>query len=76
VTVPTPGVSLMGLNSPNSELETLLRAAVAGKAAGATDLDHLDGAAAASTYVRVADFVGSYYRAGRVRPPVLDWGCG
>jgi SAM-dependent methyltransferase len=74
--LPPPGTEFMTLNSQSSELETLLRAAVAGKAAGATDLDHMDGAAAAFTYVRVADFVGSYYRAGRIRPPVLDWGCG
>jgi SAM-dependent methyltransferase len=59
-----------------SELGVLVDAALAGKAVGAKDLDHLDGPAAAFNYIRVAEIVSSYHETGRVRPPVLDWGCG
>jgi SAM-dependent methyltransferase len=70
------GGSRMSVTSENDELETLIRMALVGKAAGATDLDHMDGAAAAFNYIRIAEFVNSYFRSGRIRPPILDWGCG
>ena len=59
-----------------TELETIVRLARVGKAAGATDLDHIDGAAAASNYIRIADLVASRWQAGEITTPVLDWGCG
>lgn len=59
-----------------TEINTLVELARGGKAAGATDLDHMDGAAAAFNYIRVADLVASQWRAGEVATPVLDWGCG
>ena len=59
-----------------SELETLVQLAKAGKAAGAKDLDHRDGAAAAFTYIRAANLVASRWQAGEITTPVLDWGCG
>ncbi len=48
----------------------------AGLEVGATDLEHLEGAAAAINYVRIANLVATYVRAQEVHPPVLDWGCG
>jgi SAM-dependent methyltransferase len=58
------------------ELEGLLNMGSAGLAAGATDMDHLDGAAAAFNYIRIAELVNSYYQSGALQMPVLDWGCG
>lgn len=55
-----------------SELSSLLDMAARGKAAGGDNLAHLDGAAAAINYIRIADFVASYKPADTV----LDWGCG
>ncbi|SRR6266436_891086 len=59
-----------------SELEALLNMGMAGLAAGAKDMDHLDGAAAAFNYIRIADLVDYYSKAGLVDAPILDWGCG
>jgi SAM-dependent methyltransferase len=59
-----------------SELETLVQLAKTGKAAGANDLDHMDGRAAASMYVRIADLVAALMQSGKITTPVLDWGCG
>jgi SAM-dependent methyltransferase len=50
--------------------------AKAGKAAGAADLDHMDGATAAFNHIRIANLVASRWQAGEITPPVLDWGCG
>lgn len=58
------------------ELKALLNMGLAGLAAGAKDMDHLDGAAAAFNYIRIADLVDSYYKAGTMQMPILDWGCG
>lgn len=58
------------------ELRALLDMGLAGVAAGATDMAHMDGAAAACNYIRVADLVNGYYRRSRLQLPVLDWGCG
>jgi SAM-dependent methyltransferase len=59
-----------------AELESLVHLASAAKAAGATDLDHMDGAAAAFNYVRIANQVVSLLEAEEITTPVLDWGCG
>jgi len=59
-----------------AELEFLLASARAGRAAGAHDLEHLNGAAAAFNYIRIANLVASLVATGDVIPPVLDWGCG
>jgi SAM-dependent methyltransferase len=56
------------------ELEALLDMARAARAAGATDIEHMNGAAAAFNYIRVADLAASY--GGAENGPVLDWGCG
>jgi 2-polyprenyl-3-methyl-5-hydroxy-6-metoxy-1,4-benzoquinol methylase len=57
------------------ELNALLAMARAARAAGAIDVDHMDGAAAAFNYIRIADLVAPYYHSGRATQPVLDWGC-
>lgn len=44
--------------------------------AGATDVEHMNGAAAAFNYIRVAELVAAYNRSGHITGPVLDWGCG
>jgi 2-polyprenyl-3-methyl-5-hydroxy-6-metoxy-1,4-benzoquinol methylase len=56
----------------NSELDLLLDMAARGKLAGAQDLAHMDGPAAAVNYIRIADLVASY----NLQSPILDWGCG
>jgi len=58
------------------DLELLIRMAASAKSAGATDMEHMDGRAAAMNYVRAADLVASYRGRGRLHGPVLDWGCG
>ena len=63
-------------NPEMPEVESLVQLAKAGKAAGAKDLDHMDGAAAAFTYIRVADLVASRWQTGGITAPVLDWGSG
>jgi SAM-dependent methyltransferase len=63
-------------NQTRVELRALMDIALAAKAAGATDMDHMDGAAAAFNYVRIADLVLSCWRSGRTEAPILDWGCG
>jgi SAM-dependent methyltransferase len=65
------------MNSTDSaELRTLLNIGLAGVAAGAKDMAHLDGAAAACNYIRVADLIESHYKRTHLEAPVLDWGCG
>jgi 2-polyprenyl-3-methyl-5-hydroxy-6-metoxy-1,4-benzoquinol methylase len=60
----------------DEELNALLSMAQAARAAGATDVEHMDGAAAAFNYIRVADLVAAQCRSPRSDQPVLDWGCG
>jgi SAM-dependent methyltransferase len=59
-----------------SDLGALLNMGMAGLAAGAKDMDHLDGPAAAFNYIRIADLVESYSKVSLVGAPILDWGCG
>lgn len=54
------------------ELSSLLNMAARGKAAGDDYFAHMDGAASAVNYIRIADFVASFKPDGTV----LDWGCG
>jgi SAM-dependent methyltransferase len=63
-------------NPDVEELKSLVRLAKVGKAAGAKDLDHMDGAAAAFNYIRIANLVASRCRDGKMTTPVLDWGSG
>ncbi len=58
------------------ELDALLAMARAARTAGANDVEHMDGAAAAFNYIRVADLVSSYRHSVKTNQPVLDWGCG
>lgn len=67
---------MRGKESEIAELDFLIRSAALGKAAGARDLEHIDGAAAAFNYIRIADLVASLFAAREITPPVLDWGCG
>jgi len=60
----------------NTELESLIQQAKVGQEAGASDLGHMDGAAAAYNYIRIANLVVSLLQAGETITPVLDWGCG
>jgi SAM-dependent methyltransferase len=60
----------------DEELNALLGMAQAARAAGANDVEHMDGAAAAFNYIRVADLVAAYYNSLDPKQPVLDWGCG
>jgi SAM-dependent methyltransferase len=59
-----------------SELKTLVGMGRAAKAAGAADIEHLDGPAAAYNYVRIADLVCAYCGGCPEQLPILDWGCG
>jgi len=58
------------------ELDALVSMGLTGLAAGASDMDHLDGRSAAFNYIRVANLVESYVKTGKVQLPLLDWGCG
>ena len=58
------------------DIELLMRMAESAKSAGATDMEHMDGPAAAINYVRAADLVASFCGSGRLHGPILDWGCG
>ncbi len=58
------------------ELGELLNMGFIGVAAGATDMAHMDGPAAAFNYIRIADLVESQCRSGAAVGPLLDWGCG
>ena len=58
------------------ELDALMDMAQAAKAAGASDMAHMDGAAAAFNYVRIADLVQSHWKSEGTEAPILDWGCG
>ena len=64
------------VDGATTELETLIHMAAAGEAAGAEDLEHLDGPAGAFNSVRMADLVSSVLGSKGIRSPVLDWGCG
>lgn len=68
--------NMSGGNSKLPEIKCLVKSARMGRAAGAEDVDHMDGAAAAFTYIRVANLVASRWHAGEITAPVLDWGCG
>jgi SAM-dependent methyltransferase len=57
------------------ELEVLVGIGRNAKRAGARDVEHLDGRAAAYNYVRIADLVCAYCE-GPELLPILDWGCG
>jgi SAM-dependent methyltransferase len=70
-----PGIGRMD-DGGAQELNALLAMARAARAAGAKDMEHMDGAAAAFNYIRVADLVSSHCRSLGVGLPVLDWGCG
>jgi SAM-dependent methyltransferase len=67
---------LRSKESEIAELESLVHLAKVGKAAGARDLEHMDGWAAAFTYIRVSNLVASLLEDGEISTPVLDWGCG
>ncbi len=58
------------------ELGALVNMGCLGAAAGATDMAHLDGPAAAFNYIRIADLVESECKSLGVSGPLLDWGCG
>jgi SAM-dependent methyltransferase len=58
------------------ELDALVAMAQRARAVGAKDVDHMDGAAAAFNYVRIADVVRSVLTSESVHSPILDWGCG
>jgi SAM-dependent methyltransferase len=68
--------NMPGGGSKLPEIKSLVRSARMGKAAGAKDVEHMDGAAAAFTYICVANLVASRWHAGEITAPVLDWGCG
>ena len=59
-----------------SELEALVAMGHVAKAAGAVDMEHLDGRCAAYNYVRIADLVCAYCKDCPEQLPLLDWGCG
>jgi SAM-dependent methyltransferase len=59
-----------------SELKTIVAMGRAAKAAGAADVEHLDGPAAAYNYVRIADLVSAHCSRSSEQWPILDWGCG
>lgn len=50
--------------------------ALRARQAGAQDIEHMNGAAAAFHSVRVANLVSVYCCSRNLREPVLDWGCG
>lgn len=58
------------------ELKDLIKMAITAKSEGASDMEHMDAPAGALNYVRIAEIVSHYYRTGRIKPPILDWGCG
>jgi SAM-dependent methyltransferase len=58
------------------ELETLVAMGRAAKAAGAVDIEHLDGRAAAYNSIRIADLVHAGWKESPEQLPILDWGCG
>jgi SAM-dependent methyltransferase len=63
-------------SSTGCELVALMDMAAAAKAVGAMDMDHMDAAAGAFNYIRVADLVSSYVHNRADYMPILDWGCG
>ncbi|HTV56326.1 MAG TPA: class I SAM-dependent methyltransferase [Terriglobia bacterium] len=65
-----------GQDAESQELDALLGMARAAHAAGAEDVEHMNGAAAAFNYIRIADLVASSYSLLYPELPVLDWGCG
>lgn len=68
--------SLREHDQDRQELDALIAMARVARAAGAKDMEHMDGAAAAFNYIRVADLVASYWRSFGRGGRVLDWGCG
>ena len=67
---------MRGSKAEIAELDFLVQSAAVGKATGARDLEHIDGAAAAFNYIRIADLVASLFATREITFPVLDWGCG
>ncbi len=65
-----------GQDAERQELHALLAMARAARAAGANDVEHMDGAVAAFNYIRVSDLVSSHYYSVSTKQPILDWGCG
>jgi SAM-dependent methyltransferase len=65
-----------GSDNGNDELDALVSMARTAESFGAIDVDHLNGAAAAYNYIRIADLVSSYWSSQQISSPVLDWGCG
>ena len=63
-------------NGSSVELDAQISMAQAAETAGATDVDHMNGAAAAYNYIRIADLVQSYWASQQISSPILDWGCG
>jgi SAM-dependent methyltransferase len=63
-------------SSELAELQALLGMASQAKALGADDMEHMDGAAAAFNYIRIADLLAAYCASLDARFPILDWGCG
>jgi len=67
----------MGLRaSSQDEVDALVNMASLGRAVGAKDFDHMNGAAAAFNYVRIADLVSRELEFRDIKKPILDWGCG
>src|SRR5258708_27465186 len=67
------------MNEPTEaalELSTLIDMALAAKAAGARDVEHMDAPAGAFNYIRVADVISGDCKRETIASPVLDWGCG
>lgn len=63
-------------SSELAELQALLSIASQAKQLGAHDMDHMDGAAAAFNYIRIADLVVAHCASLDAQSPILDWGCG
>lgn len=62
--------------SHKHELEALINMASQAKQLGAHDMEHMDGAAAAFNYIRIADLLASHCASSDAHSPILDWGCG
>src|SRR5215469_12076140 len=60
----------------SAELDALMSMARSAEQAGATDMEHMNGAAGAYNYIRIADLVHVYWSSQQISSPILDWGCG
>jgi len=63
-------------SSELAELEALVSMASQARQMGARDMDHMDGAAGAFNYIRIADLVAAHCASLDAQSPILDWGCG